>query len=440
MNSAFAAKLPCQSLLILALSFLIFPGRAEAQTNVYIGPGSCRSLSCHGGVQARTDNSVQQNEYSTWAVQDKHAQAFTTLNSEVGKRIGRNLGIDPATSTKCLACHSLDVPDDQKARSFDIHDGVSCENCHGPASRWLGAHPAKNWNYKKSVALGMYDTRDLIKRNEKCLSCHLGDDTKTVDHEMIAAGHPDLYFEIESFSSVQPAHWIEPFADDPAIGIRSLAVGQAVQLREWMRRVGRDAGRKWPEYAVLDCIACHHALTAPKDSWRQERGYPGRKPGNPPWNSSRFAVLETIARQMDADTARQLDRDVARVNQLVSDMRADRGQITAAATEAANSADKLAHDLVTLKHDPAATLRLISVICAGSSQIANQGERAAEQAAMAVNSLFVAYERSRKPRNAAQIHAAIGDLYKQFDNPSVYNPQTFARSLRDLGTLLGGLS
>jgi hypothetical protein len=37
----------------------------------YTGPGSCRSSSCHGGVQPRNETSVP-NEYSTWAVQDKH--------------------------------------------------------------------------------------------------------------------------------------------------------------------------------------------------------------------------------------------------------------------------------------------------------------------------------------------------------------------------------
>ena len=69
-----------------------------------------------------------------------------------------------------------------------------------------------------------------------------------------------------------------------------------------------------------------------------------------------------------------------------------------------------------------------------------RGERAAEQAAMVVNSLFVIYEQGRKPKNDARIRTAIGDLYKQFENPSAYNPRSFARGLRELGTLAGGLS
>ena len=289
----------------------------------------------------------------------------------------------------------------------------------------------------------MYDTRDLIKRNEKCLSCHLGDDTKTVDHEMIAAGHPDLYFEIESFEAVEPKHWKEPFPNDPAIEIRGLAVGQAVQLREWLRRVGRDSSHNWPEFSDLDCIACHHSLTAPADSWRQTAGYAGRKPGDPAWNTSRFAVLKSIARLLDAADARDLDRDVARLNQLASDLHADPAKIAAAASAAAGNADKLAQNLNTMNPDPAAATKLIAAICADADSIANQGERAAEQAAMAVNSLYVAYVQGRKPGNSgkdSRIHAAIGELYKQFENPSAYNPAPYARELRALGNLIGGQS
>jgi hypothetical protein len=35
----------------------------------------------------------------------------------------------------------------------------------------------------------MYNTRDLVKRSERCLTCHLGTPDKFVDHELIAAGH-----------------------------------------------------------------------------------------------------------------------------------------------------------------------------------------------------------------------------------------------------------
>jgi hypothetical protein len=224
-------------------------------------------------VQPRNETTVLQNEYSTWAVQDKHTKAFQVLMNDVGKRMGRILNITPEKDKRCLVCHSLAIEPAQKASTYNVDqmDGVSCENCHGPSSNWLGPHTTRGWNYEKSVNFGMYDTRDLIKRSEKCLSCHLGDQERSVDHELIAAGHPDLYFEQASFEAVMPRHWKVPTDKDPWVEVRTMATGQAVQLRENMRRIARNANKFWPEYAELDCFACHHSLTAPKDSWRQER-------------------------------------------------------------------------------------------------------------------------------------------------------------------------
>ncbi len=121
----------------------------------------------------------------------------------------------------------------------------------------------------------MVDTRNLIPRTQKCLQCHLGTKEKFVDHEMIAAGHPDLYFELDSFSAVMPRHWKVPResapgkpVEDPAwTGVREWSTGQAVQLSASMDRLawrakGERADKKdpWPEYAELSCFSCHHSL------------------------------------------------------------------------------------------------------------------------------------------------------------------------------------
>ena len=87
--------------------------------------------------------------------------------------------------------------------------------------------------------------------------------------------------------SVMPPHWKE-VDKDPGSPCARWRVGQAVQLREQLKRVARESqGGIWPEYAELDCFACHHSLVAAKDSWRQERGYRG-----PP---SRQSAVESVA-------------------------------------------------------------------------------------------------------------------------------------------------
>src|SRR5262249_15892948 len=150
---------------------------------------------------------------------------------------------------------------------------------------------------------GMWDLRDIAVRAHGCLHCHVGTEEKSVDHQMIAAGHPDLTFELNLFSAVMPRHWSDS-KSAPWFGPKEWVVGQAMQLRDSLHRLGRRAhSSTWPEYAELDCFACHHSLTAPKDSWRQEAGYAGRTAGVPAWNSARYAVFRYAAAGTDAATA-----------------------------------------------------------------------------------------------------------------------------------------
>jgi hypothetical protein len=63
-------------------------------------------------------------------------------------------------------------------------------------------------------------------------------------------------------------------------------------------------------------------------------------------------------------------------------------------------------------------------------------DRAAEQAAVALHWLFIAWNRNATPANDAEIRGAINGLFQQLENPSAYNPAEFARQLRKLNSLL----
>ena len=426
---------------------------AQNEPSKYIGPGSCAATSCHGSVKPIPDSRILQNEYSTWIIRDKHSRAYQALLGDVGERMALilKLGAKAEEAPKCLACHALNPAPEQRGRAFEISEGVSCENCHGPASAWLGPHTTRAWPHEKSVAAGMHDTRDVIHRTEKCLECHLGARNKFVDHQMIAAGHPDLYFELDSFSAVMPRHWKVPResepgkpAEDPAwVGVREWSAGQAVQLRAAMERLtwrarNERADKKdvWPEYSELSCFACHHALGAAKDSWRQEHGYVGRRPGDPAWNSSRYAVFRLLAKQIDSANAQELDRQLLAVSEEMSKLNPDRSAVASAASAAAPLAQRIAERLATMQYGQAVALRMLQRISDDAENIALADERAAEQAAMAIDSLYVAYSKDAKPANADEVRAAINELFQQLENPSAYNADEFASLLRRIHTLL----
>jgi hypothetical protein len=417
---------------------------APAQSSVvgkYNGPGGCASSSCHGSIQPKNITHVAQNEYSIWAGQDKHARAYQVLSNDVSIRIARilNLKSPPSQNQKCLACHALSVAPEMRAQTFDIGDGVSCEHCHGPAAGWLGPHTVKDWETRtadQKAQLGMRDLRDLAVRSRTCLHCHVGTEEQSVDHQMIAAGHPDLTFELNLFSAVMPRHWKD--SDDiPWFGTKEWAVGQGMQLRDSLQRLARRArSSTWPEYSELDCFACHHSLTAAKDSWRQEVGYAGRTPGVPAWNSARYVVFRYAAAETDAAATGKLESELATLSGLMGQLSGDREQIAASADRAAELAHSLAGSLNSRNYDQAFTLQVMRKIAGDSRSISQQGQRAAGQAAMSLDSLFVVYQQHAKNPEVTAIRAAIGGLFQQLDDPSAYNAPRFAAQMQKVSELL----
>lgn len=293
----------------------------------------------------------------------------------------------------------------------------------------------------------MVDTRNVIVRTQKCLECHLGTEEKFVDHEMIAAGHPDLYFELDSFSAVMPRHWKiprevpagRPDEDGTWVGVRDWSTGQAVQLNADMKRLTWRAKKDiWPEYSELSCFACHHSLGPALESWRQERSYAGRRPGDPGWNNSRYAVFRLLAKQVDSASAQELDKHLLTVSREMSKLNPDRNTVVEAAAAAEPLAMRIAERLNTMQYDQAIALRMMQRIAEDADEIAIADERAAEQAAMALDSLYIAYSKEAKPANAAEVRGAINELFKQFEmqTQSAYNADRFAASLRRIGEMI----
>ena len=64
-----------------------------------------------------------------------------------------------------------------------------------------------------------------------------------------------------------------------------------------------------------------------------------------------------------------------------------------------------------------------------------QGQRAAEQATMSLDSLYNVCKQNGAPDNDVQ--TAIAGLFAQVQNPSAYNAPAFAAQLQKVGAALG---
>jgi hypothetical protein len=433
-------KFACVALAMLLVSMLAAqaqtPSRAPAGGS-YTGPGSCAASSCHGSVRPVAGSRIAQTEYGTWVTQDRHAKAMDALATPLAQQMARLLDLPrPETAARCLACHSVVAPEASRARTFTA-EGVSCEACHGPASGWLGPHTTRGWTHAQSVAAGMFDTKDLVRRTEKCASCHVGTGDAAVDHELIAAGHPDLVFDLEAFSGAMPRHWPDATPQDPWQSVRAWSVGQMVVLREGLDRLARaTATASGSDFAELDCFACHHALTRPESSWRQAQGYAGRRPGSAPWNHARVAIARLLARALDPAQADQLDASIAQIDTLVSTRPTRAGDLSQTISSIRPSLDALAQRASTAPIDAAFTRRMIDAIVGDATRVAAAGERSAEQAAMSLEVLIGAYAGQISGVDAKKARAALDHLLQQLENPSAYDPRRFALALEQVTRLL----
>jgi hypothetical protein len=242
-------------------------GAASAAHNLeWQGVASCASTACHGGNGPRGSKG---SEYTTWVLDDRHTQAYQILFDDRSRLIEKNLrhlkNVKEAHAEAdqlCQRCHAMNAENGPHRDSFVRNDGIGCESCHGPAQEWLGLHYARDWRDKKPEEkrkLGYWPLKSLGERARLCVSCHVGDTEKQVNHDLIAAGHPRLNFEFGAFQAIMPKHWREAGENArPDFEARAWAVGQVVSAQAALALLGhraRTTSSPWPEFAEYDCFA-----------------------------------------------------------------------------------------------------------------------------------------------------------------------------------------
>ena len=288
---------------ILMLCVALIPASGFAQTQApqfqFIPTNQCQS--CHEKPADRdadlgiTDR-IRRREWQIWKEHDKHAAAYHVLTEPRSQRIGELLGKNMLViETGCIQCHVSNAVDElwspdcfRNGENLFAREGVSCQACHGPASRWEDEHDETAWQKlspAEKATSGFNSLEDPVKRASMCTSCHIGNAEmgRVITHEMYAAGHPMLSgFDMEAFADKMPRHWQyknekkpdQPFQFERTRGV---LVGSVVALRTAVA-LADDSRTNWPELARLECYSCHHELRTP--SWRQEN-HAERFPGRP---------------------------------------------------------------------------------------------------------------------------------------------------------------
>jgi hypothetical protein len=255
------------------------PRQIQETGGAFVGSLGCKSSSCHGGAGPK------RSQYFTWSQKDFHTKAAVVLVNARSERIAESLGIPAAqSSARCTVCHSplQSVAPSRLAAGAHPDDGVSCETCHGAAGGWLRGHTRKDWTYNTRVGAGMRDLRSLYVRATACAACH-----QNLAPDLLKAGHPDLFFELDSQSVAEPKHWKD---EEPWSGLREWLTGQAVALREMSWALASDpqnddaSNARWNGLAWLCATATSAAAISSPVS---------QPPAAP--NRSDFASMQTQA-------------------------------------------------------------------------------------------------------------------------------------------------
>jgi hypothetical protein len=290
----------------------LFMVEAHAADN-HIGVASCATGVCHGKLTAQSDKNVWFNEYRVWSAEDGHARAYQTLLSPASKRIADNLGIASAqTSDRCLNCHTDNVPQQQRGPKFQISDGIACEACHGGAERWVESHAEPDATHADNLAKGMMATEQPLTRATLCISCHLGTEDRFATHEIMAAGHPRLTFELGAFVTNQPPHYTVDADYERRKGhvdeFNLWLAGQLIGARQFVTLLPghwlRGAQTMYPEFAFYDCHACHHPMDAAR--WNRRNVGEGVSPGALRLQTDHLMILQAAASALDPTTAATL--------------------------------------------------------------------------------------------------------------------------------------
>ncbi len=279
--------------------------RASESPLQFVGRNSCSATACHGQPQA--EPVTWRNAYPIWEATDPHRRAFDVLYTERSVKMFRKLTETAATSIddaeylrfveeKCIGCHATPPAGSlvggklQYQLSSDAYwQGVSCESCHGAASNWLGQHYSLAWpeshsdsRVARTSQTGFHDMRSLEQRAANCLDCHqgpqlIGEQLYDVNHDLIAAGHPRLTFELHAYLANLPKHWdeaaeitrytkakpndqqVSTFHFDTWRAGQSQQAQHAQLLQQARMKLTADqqAG-EWAEFASKDCRHCHH--------------------------------------------------------------------------------------------------------------------------------------------------------------------------------------
>ena len=398
----------------------------------HMGVATCAASQCHGSAVPRDGSNVLQNEYVTWTQSDPHSRAYEVLNNELSRAMAARLGLPAAhTAGICLDCHADNVADSQRGERFQISDGVGCEACHGGAEDWLSTHyNVPDVTHADNVNAGLYPTDVVSARADLCLSCHLGTQNKFATHTLMAAGHPRLSFELDTFTELwrtagnQPHYRIDDdFRQRKTAGSHTYtwAIGLIAEARQRLALVSNAAftgDNLFPELGLYDCHACHRSMKSVQ--WRRLPRHGDAQPGSPFINDGTLVMSLALVSAVFPEDAEELRAAITSLHVAGAGNSAEMSAVAANLNGILARLQSRLSESVLRNRARAILDEILSLAAAGNFI----DYVSAEQAFMAVQMLAIEL-------NESALEAALEELAQTLEDDEAYRPEQFARLLEE---------
>ena len=419
--------------------FLALAAPARADDPIHLGVQSCAGNNCHGAVHPIGNSRVPQNEYFIWSQKDKHAQAYAVLSNDRSKRIAKNLGLpDAEHAAICLDCHADNVAAAQRGPQFQLSDGVGCEACHGGASPWLGPHLSGE-SHAANVKAGLYATDQPEARAVRCLSCHVGGDKKFVTHTIMGAGHPPMPFELDTYTAIEPAHfvvnqsYIERKGRPNDMQIWAMGLANDVKLRMDLVLDPNHAPKGVNfELSLFDCQACHHSMS--ELQWRP-RASTGLPPGRIKLYDATTVMLLVVADRVAPDAAKALATHLLALHKATGE---SWDAVKGEATAVREAADTLIPQIAGRDFTKDDAAKLSHTVVATAVDHGDLDYSGAQQQVMALESIVAAMKQLgfADEKQLAPLDAALNGLYQAVANDQTFSPDDYVKAVKEFGAKL----
>lgn len=387
------------------------------------GVATCASSLCHGSSQPlKAFDSALQNEYTTWSQFDPHSNAYKVLLNKRSQEIARRLGIGPAhEAPACLACHSDAVPAAQRGVKFQLDDGVGCESCHGGAEKWLATHyQSPRIPRSEHLANGLVALEKPEVLAGTCLGCHVGDQNRFANHRMMAAGHPRLVFELDTYlelwrTSGGREHYRKKApTNHSSTWVKGLLDSSRHQLN-LIDQHGTGRMGPIPDFGVFACHSCHRDLRLTAFGGSSALG---NQPGDLRWQDAHLLVLRRVTAALQLNARTDLDRAIVALQKAAH---GDAGSLRAALSQTRTALSSAEKQLAEVNWSAAQLNAVAQSLVDASRRGEFPDPAAAEQASMGMVVMLAGLKLDQGKR------AEINRLFDDLRDDNVFDQRRFAK-------------